>query len=132
MWLSRLRSWLVSMRILVRSLASLSRLRIWRCKLRHESQMLLGSGTAMVSTGSGSSNLIPHLGTSICHGYSPKKKKKKNSSNNNGNKRDIKIIGRWVCRKNSGGGRIPPCQCKEMKGIKMRSLNLTKKIFGNL
>ena len=67
------------MRLRVRSLASLSWLRIWRC---HElwcwSQMWLGSGVAVaVVLASGySSDYTPSLGTSICHKHSPKKKKK--------------------------------------------------------
>ena len=38
-----------------------------------------GSDPALLwlCTGSGSSDWIPSLGTSICHGYSPKKKNKK-------------------------------------------------------
>ena len=43
------------------------------------------------------------------------------------NKGNIKIIGRCVCRKNSGGGRGPPYQCREVKGIEIRSLNVTKR-----
>ena len=48
LWPSRLRTWLVSMRMWVWSLASLSRLRIWHCcKLWHGLQMWLGSGVAV-------------------------------------------------------------------------------------
>ena len=72
---------LVSMRTRVQSLASLSRLRIWRChELWCSLQMRLGSdvAVAVTYTGSCSSNLIPSLGTSICHVCGPKKKGKKN------------------------------------------------------
>ena len=80
------RIWLVSMRTQVRSLASLSGLRIWHCReLWCGSQMLLGSGVtvAMVQASSYSSNLTPSLGISICCGSGPrngkttKKEKKK-------------------------------------------------------
>ena len=48
MWLSRLRTWLVAMRMQVPSLASLSGLRIWHChELWCRSQMRLGSGVAV-------------------------------------------------------------------------------------
>ena len=48
LWLSRLRTRLVSIRTWVRSLASLSGLRIWGgCKLCHRSYMWLGSGVAV-------------------------------------------------------------------------------------
>ena len=70
---------LVSMRTRVQSLASLSRLRIWRCReLWCSLQMRLGSdvAVAVMYTGSRSSNLIPSLGTSICHMCGPKKKKR--------------------------------------------------------
>ena len=45
--------------------------------------MWLGSSTAVAVAwaGSGGSNLTPRLGTSICHGCSPKK-----NNNNNNNK----------------------------------------------
>ena len=44
--------------------------------------MCLGSGiaVAVVEAGSCSSDLIPGLGTSICHGYGPKKDKNKNEN----------------------------------------------------
>ena len=48
MWLSGLRTQLVSVKMWVRSLASLSALRIWCCpKLWHRSQMWFGSGVAL-------------------------------------------------------------------------------------
>ena len=48
LWLSRLRTWLVSMRMWSRSLASLSGLRIWNChELQCRSQRQLGSGVAV-------------------------------------------------------------------------------------
>ena len=48
LWLSRLRTWLLSMRMRVQSLASHSGLRIWRyCKLWLRSQIWLRSGVAV-------------------------------------------------------------------------------------
>ena len=73
-------TWLVSMRTQIRSLASLSGLRIWpRGELWCRSQTWLGSGVAVavVQAGNYSSDLTPSLGTSICLGCSPKKTKKK-------------------------------------------------------
>ena len=48
-------------------------------KLRHRSQMWLGSGLVMAvaQAGSCSSDSTPNLGTSVCHRCSPKKKNKK-------------------------------------------------------
>ena len=80
LWLSRLRHQLVSIRMHVQSLASLSGLRIHCCpKLRCRSQTWLRSGVAMavVWAGSCSSDSTPSLGTSICHGCGPKKEKKR-------------------------------------------------------
>ena len=67
-----------NMRFWIRSLASLSGLRIWhRRELWCRLQTRLGSGVAVAVAvavaGSCSSNLTPSLGTSICHGCSPKK-----------------------------------------------------------
>ena len=79
MWLTRLRTQLVSMRRCVRSLASLSGLRIQHCQeLRHRSQMQLGSCVAVAVVYS-----TPCPGTSICCSYSPKKKKKGKNKNKN-------------------------------------------------
>ena len=67
------------MRIQIRSLASLSGLRIWCClELWCRSQMWLGSCVAMsvVYVGSCSSISTPSLGTYMCCGYGPKKTKK--------------------------------------------------------
>ena len=78
LWLSRLRTQLVSMRMQVRSLTSLGGLRIRYCsKLWHSLQMWLGSGiaVAVVWANSCSSNSTPSLGTSICHRCGPRKKK---------------------------------------------------------
>ena len=48
LWLIRLRTQLVSVRVQVQSLASLNGLRIWHChKLQRRSQMRLGSGVAV-------------------------------------------------------------------------------------
>ena len=69
---------LVSMRMRVRSLASLSGLRIRRChELSCRLQTRLGSGVAVaVAKASGySSHLTPSLGTSMCCRCSPKKTK---------------------------------------------------------
>ena len=69
---------LVSMRMRVRSLASLSGLKIWHChKLRCMSQTWLGSGFAVAEAkaSSCSSDSTPSLGTSICHGCGSKKTK---------------------------------------------------------
>ena len=79
MWFSSLRTRLTSIRTRVRSLASLSGLRIWRCcELRCRLQTRLGSGVAvaLVWAGSYSSGSIPSLGSSICH--EDKKIKNKN------------------------------------------------------
>ena len=78
--LSGLRICLVSMRMRVQSLASLSGLGIWCChELWFSSQMRLGSciAVAVAQAGSCSSNSTPSLGTSICHQCSPKTKTKK-------------------------------------------------------
>ena len=81
LWLSRIRTWLESMRMQVPSLASISGLRIQHCrKLWCRSKMQLSSGIAVAvgQASSYSSDLTPSLGTSIlCCRYSPKKKKKK-------------------------------------------------------
>ena len=75
-WLSgqqiRLGSW-------VRYLALLNGLKIQRCReLWCTSQIWLRSriDMALAQTGCYSSNWTPSLGTSICHGYSPRKGKK--------------------------------------------------------
>ena len=68
------------MKTQVRSLASLSRLRIQCChELWCRSQMWFGShvAVAVVQAGSYSSNSIPSLGTSICLRYGPKNTEKK-------------------------------------------------------
>ena len=68
----------VSMRMQVRSLASLSGSGIRHChKLWCRSQTQLGSRVVVtvVQAASCSSYLTPSLGTSICHRYSPKKQK---------------------------------------------------------
>ena len=70
------------MRTQVRSLATLSRLRIWRChELWYRSQMWLRShiAVAVAWAGTYSSDSTRSLGTSICPGYGLKKKKKKES-----------------------------------------------------
>ena len=67
---------LVSVRIWIQSLASLSGLRSWGChKLWCKSQTWLGSriAVAVVSASSCSYSLTPSLGASICRGCSPVK-----------------------------------------------------------
>ena len=78
LWLGGLRNSLVSVRVRVQSLASLSGVRIPPCrKLRHRSQMQLRSGVAVavVQACTCSSILTPGLETSICHRCSSEKKK---------------------------------------------------------
>ena len=73
------RAQLVPMRMWVRSLASLSRLRICHfCELWCRSQMQLGSHivVAVVQAGSCSCDWTPSQGTSICHRSSPPKQNK--------------------------------------------------------
>ena len=65
MWLSRLRTQLVSVRMWVPSLASLSRLRIRHCR---ELWCRLRALVAVAVAGSCSSDSAPSLGTSICQG----------------------------------------------------------------
>ena len=70
----------VPVRIRVRTLASLSGLKIHHChKLRHRLQMWLRSivAVAVAWAGSCSSDSVPSLGTSICCGCSALKKRKK-------------------------------------------------------
>ena len=67
---------LVSMRMQVRLLASLSGLRIWHCcKLRCSLKMQFRSRVALTVASRCSSDLTPILGTSICHRCSPKENK---------------------------------------------------------
>ena len=74
LWLRRLRTQLVSMKMRVLSPALLSGLRIQHChELQCRSQMQLGSGIAVarLHDGSCSSDSTPSLGTSTRQGYSP-------------------------------------------------------------
>ena len=87
LWLSRLRTQLVFMRIQIRSLVSLNGLRIQCCReLWHRSKMWLRPGVAVpvavAVAGSCSSDSTPSLGTSICCrcGLKKKKDKKKKKS----------------------------------------------------
>ena len=69
-----------TMRLQVPSLASLSGLEIQRCReLWCRSQVQIGSrvAVALAQAGGYSSDKIPSLGTSICHGCGPKRTKKK-------------------------------------------------------
>ena len=64
------RIWLVSMRMQLQSLASLSGVGIWHCRelwcrLQDEAQILRGCGCGVAS--SYSSDSTPSLGTSTCH-----------------------------------------------------------------
>jgi len=66
-------------KVVVRSLASLSGLRIWRCyELWCRLQMRLGSGVsvAVAQAGSCSSDWTPSLGSFICQGIGPRNGKK--------------------------------------------------------
>ena len=74
---------LASMRMQVQFLASISGVGTWRChELWSRSQMWLGFrvAIAVVQASNCSSDWIPSLGTSICHGYCSKKQKKKKKS----------------------------------------------------
>ena len=67
---------LVSIRMWVQSLPSLSGLRIQGFRelwSRLQTRLRSGTAVAIVQAGSYSSKLTPSLGTSICWGYSPKK-----------------------------------------------------------
>ena len=78
LWLSRLQTWLVSTRMRIWSLASLSGLRVQHfCELWRRLQTWLGScvAVAVAVAGSCSSHPTPNLGTSICHRCDPKKLK---------------------------------------------------------
>ena len=60
LWLSKLRIWLVSVRMQVQSLTSLSGLRIWHChKLQCRLQIQLGSTVAVAQDSSCSSDPTP-------------------------------------------------------------------------
>ena len=70
---------LVSMRMRVQSLASLSGLRIQHChKMQQRSKIWLGScvAVAVAKASSCSSKVTPSLGTSMCCRYGCEKKKK--------------------------------------------------------
>ena len=77
LWLSGLRTPLISMRMCVQSLALLSGLRIHHC---HRSSVQLGSGVAMAVAKASTYGLdsTPSLGPSLYHGYSPKETKQSN------------------------------------------------------
>ena len=89
--LQRKRIQLVTMRSQVGPLVSLSRSGIWRChELWCRSQTRLRSHVAVavaaVRAGNYSSDSALCLGTSMCHGGSPKKQKKKKKGNKKGNR----------------------------------------------
>ena len=76
----RKRIWLGTMRSRVRSLASLSGLRIWHCHAlwcRLQTRLRSGIAVAMAQAGSKSSDYIPNLGTSVCRWRSPERTKDK-------------------------------------------------------
>ena len=80
------RIWLGTIELEVWSLASFSGLGIQCCcGLWCGSQARLGSGVAVVLAWAigNSSNWTPGLGTSVCHGYGPKKAKKTPTKNKN-------------------------------------------------
>ena len=81
------RVWLVSMRMQVRSLASLSRSGIWRCcDLWCRSQIQLGLDPALLwlqrrqAWFIGRHDSTPSLGTPTCHRCGPKKQKKQKTN----------------------------------------------------
>ena len=68
-----------TMRLWVRSLASLSGLRIQRCHelwCRSQTRLRSGMAVAVVQASSYSSNKTPSLGISLCRGCGPKKTKR--------------------------------------------------------
>ena len=82
------------MRTQVRSLDSLSGLRIWYyCELWCRFQTWLGSGDAVaVAQASGySSDLNPSLGTSICHECGQKKRKRKKKKKERKKKKEMEV-----------------------------------------
>ena len=93
MWLSRLRTRLVSVRLRVLFLASLSGLRIPCChKLWHRSQMQLRYSVAVAVAQAEASAPIqpPSLGTSICCECSPKGQKTNKQTNKQTKKQNKK------------------------------------------
>ena len=74
LWLSRLRTHLVSVMVRVQSMASLSgsgvRHELW-CRL--QTRLISFVAVAVAVAGSSSSSLTPSLGTSTCCRFSPKK-----------------------------------------------------------
>ena len=84
--------WLASKRTQVRSLASLSGLRIWRCcELWCRSKTRLRFGVAVAVASLAATGLIWYLAweTSICGGCGQKKKKKKKLAHERTVKRDV-------------------------------------------
>ena len=73
-WLSELRAQLVSIGMWVRSLVSLSGLRIWRCRTCVGHRLSLDMALLQLWY---SSDSTPSLWTSICHRCGPKKQKEK-------------------------------------------------------
>ena len=98
-----------TMRTQVRSLASLSALRIQRChELWCKLQTRLGSGiaVAVAVAGSYSSDLTRSLGTSICRRCSPKKTTKQNKTKYTLKRENTRSLGLGA----TGASRSPrPC-----------------------
>ena len=109
LWLSGLRTWLLSMKMRAHSLASLSGLSIWHCHtLQHRSQMQLGSGSSVpvAKAGGYGSNLTPSLGTSICCECGPKTTKERERKRKRVREREI-FTWNWEERRCIGNYIIP-------------------------
>ena len=107
------------MRLQVRSLASLSGLRIpFCCELWYRSQTQLGSGIAVTQVSS-CSNWTPSLGTSICRGSGPR-----NSNNNNNTTTTTKKRQKTKKKKKKKKGKK---KNKQKKKIKKKTLINKKK-----
>ena len=115
------------MRLQVQSLALLSGLRIRRChELWFRSKTWLGScvAVALVQAGVYSSNSTPSLGTSLCHGSSPRKGKKTKNFKKFKNKTTGKCIlpATWVWQQTlpplSLQMRMQPSQCLDHSQVR--------------
>ena len=74
-----------TMRFRVRSLASLTRFKIWHCRelwCRSQTWLISGVAVALAQACSSSSYWTPSLGTSICCRCGPEKTKDKNKQTN--------------------------------------------------
>ena len=100
LWLHRLRTQLVSMRMQVRSLASCNGLRIQQCHeswCRSQTWFRCGIVVAVAVAYSYSSESTPSLRTSICQGCSPKKTKNKTKQKNSAVSWDVRNL--WPLNK---------------------------------